>query len=51
MIFFQILIFTVSIIFLSLAVSGYGSLINLNIKKNFFLNNFLGLIIISKLVL
>ena len=50
MIFFQILIFTVSIIFLSLAVSGYGSLINLNIKKNFFLNNFLGLIIISFII-
>ncbi len=50
MIFFQILLFFVSIIFLSLSISGYGSLINLNVKKNFFLEVFLGFIIISFLI-
>ena len=33
--FFQILIFIVSIVFLSLSISGYGKLLNLNIQKNF----------------
>ena len=50
MIFFQILIFIVSIILLSLSISGYGSLINLRIKKNFFLNIFLGFAIISLII-
>ncbi len=50
MIFFQILLFFVSIIFLSLSISGYGSLINLKIQKNFFLEVFLGFIIISFLI-
>ena len=50
MIFFQILIFIVSIIFLALSTSGYGRLANLNIKKNFFLDIFLGLILISLIV-
>ncbi len=49
MIFFQILLFFVSILFISLSISGYGSLINLKIK-NFFLNLFLGFIIISFLI-
>ena len=50
MIFFQILIFTAGIVLLSLSISGYGRLINLTIKKNFFLEIFLGFIIISFLV-
>ena len=50
MIFFQILIFIISIILLSLSISGYGSLINLRIKKNFFLNIFLGFAIISLII-
>ena len=50
MIFFQILLFFVSIIFLSLLISGYGSSINLNVKRNFFLEVFLGFIIISFLI-
>ena len=47
MIFFQILMFIVSIVLLSLSISGYGRIVNLDIKKNFFLDIFLGLIVIS----
>ncbi len=47
MIFFQILIFIVSIALLSLSISGYGKILNQNIKKNFFVDIFLGLILIS----
>ena len=50
MIFFQILLFSVSIVLLSLSVSGYGRLINLKIKNNFFIDIFLGLIIISFII-
>ena len=50
MIFFQILIFIVSITFLTLSISGYGRLVNLSIKKNFFLDIFLGLILISLVI-
>ena len=50
MIFFEILIFIVSIVLLSLSISGYGRIINLNIKKNFFLDIFLGLAIISLII-
>ncbi len=50
MIFLQILIFIVSIVLLSLSISGYGRIINLKIKKNFFLNIFLGFIFISLIV-
>ena len=50
MILFQILIFFISIIFISLSISGYGRIIDLNIKKNFFLDIFLGLIIISFII-
>ena len=50
MIFFQILIFIVSITFLALSISGYGRLVNLSIKKNFFLDIFLGLILISLVI-
>ena len=47
MIFFQILIFIVSIFLLSLSISGYGRLVNFNLKNNFFLDIFLGFILIS----
>ena len=50
MIFSQILIFIVSIVCLSLSISGYGALVNSNIKKNFFLDIFLGLVIISLII-
>ena len=50
MIFFQILMFIVSIILLSLSISGYGRITNLNLKKNFFLDIFLGLIVISLII-
>ena len=42
MIFFHILIFIVGSVLLSLSISGYGRLINLTIKKDFFLEIFLG---------
>ncbi len=50
MIFFHILLFIVSIILLSLSISGYGRLISLNIKKIFFLDLFLGFIFISLII-
>ncbi len=50
MIFFQILLFFVSIVFLSLSISGYGSLTNLRIKNNFLLDIFVGFIIVSFLI-
>ena len=50
MIFFQILIFILGITTLSISISGYGRLFDLNIKKNFFLDIFLGFIFISFLV-
>ena len=50
MIFFQILIFIVSIFLIAMSISGYGNLINSYFKKNFFLNIFLGFIVISFIV-
>jgi len=50
MILFQILIFFISIVFISLSISGYGRIIDLNTKKNFFLDIFLGFIIISFII-
>ena len=50
MIFLQILIFIISIFLLALSISGYGRLIDINIKKNFFLDIFLGFIIISLII-
>ena len=47
MFFPQLLIFFVSIVLISISISGYGSLIKTGIKKNFLLNIFLGLIVIS----
>ena len=50
MIFVEVLLFLTSIILISLSISGYGKLVNLNTKDNFFLDIFLGLIIISFIV-
>ena len=50
MILYQILIFLVSIIFISLSIAGYGRIINLNLKRNFFLDIFLGVVIISFII-
>ena len=50
MILFQILIFFISIVLISLSISGYGRVIDLNTKKNFFLDIFLGFIIISFII-
>ena len=50
MILHQLLIFVVCIVLLSLSISGYGRIANLDIKKNFFLDIFLGFILISLIV-
>ena len=50
MILSHILIFFVSIILISLSASGYGRIIDLNTKKNFFLDIFLGFTIISFII-
>ena len=50
MILLQLLIFVVCIVLLSLSISGYGRIANLDIKKNFFLDIFLGFILISLIV-
>ncbi len=50
MFFPQLLIFIVSVVFISISISGYGSLIKLDIKKNFFLNILLGFIVLSLIV-
>ena len=47
MFYFQILIFIVGITLVSMSISGFGKLINLSIKKNFFLNIFLGFILVT----
>ena len=50
MILLQLFIFVVCIVLLSLSISGYGRIANLDIKKNFFLDIFLGFILISLIV-
>ena len=50
MFFPQLLIFFVSVVLISISISGYGSLIKIGIKKNFSLNIFLGFIVISLVV-
>ncbi len=50
MILFQILTFFIGIVFISLSISGYGSILKINIKKNFFLDIFLGFITISFII-
>lgn len=46
----QLLIFFVSIFFISISISGYGNLIKLDVKKNFLLDIFIGFIVISFLI-
>ena len=50
MIFFQILMFIVSIFLIAISISGYGKLLNSYFKQKFFLEIFLGFIVISFLV-
>ena len=50
MIFLQILIFVVSIIFISLSISGFGKIFHFSIKRNFFFDIFLGLTAITFLI-
>ena len=50
MIFFNLLIFIVSIILISFSISGFGRLLSSNVNKYFFLNIFLGYLIISLIV-
>ena len=50
MILFQILIFIISIILVSLSISGYGRIIKLNIQKNFFLDIFLGFVSLTLII-
>ena len=50
MIILELLIFLLSIAVLSISISGYGSLLSLSTKTNFFLNIFLGFIIISFII-
>ena len=50
MFFLQTLIFFLSVVFISISISGYGCLVKLDIKKNFFVNIFLGFIVISFII-
>ena len=50
MFFFEILLFSISIVLVSLSISGYGRLINFQIKNNLFIDIFLGLIIITFII-
>ena len=50
MFFFEILLFSISIVMVSLSISGYGKLLNVQIKDSFFLDIFLGLIIITFII-
>ena len=50
MIFFQILMFIISIFSIAISISGYGKLLNSYFKQKFFLEIFLGFIVISFLV-
>ena len=50
MFFLQTLIFFLSVVFISISISGYGCLVKLDIKKNFLLNIFLGFIVISFII-
>ena len=50
MIILELIIFLVSIAVFSISISGYGSLLSLSIKTNFFLNIFIGFIIITFII-
>ena len=47
MIILELILFLLCIVFFSISISGYGSLLSLNIQTNFFLNIFIGFIIIT----
>jgi len=50
MFFVQIFIFFISIIFISLSISGFGSVMTRNLKSNFCIDFFFGLIVLSLIV-
>ena len=50
MIFLQILLFFISIVLLSVSISGYGKLIKLKIENNFFLEIFYGFVIVTFII-
>ena len=50
MIILELLVFLITIIFLSLSFSGIGSLINFNTKSDFLINIFFGFIAVSMFV-
>ncbi len=50
MFFFQLFILLVSIILISFSISGNGLIITRNLKRNFFLDFFFGLIVISLII-
>jgi len=50
MIIFELIIFLLSIAVFSISISGYGSLLSLGVKTNFFLNIFIGFIIITFII-
>ena len=50
MIILELIIFLLSIAVFSISISGYGSLLSLSIKTNFFLNIFIGFIIITFII-
>ena len=50
MIILELLVFLITIIFLSLSFSGIGSLITFNTKSDFFINIFFGFIVVSLIV-
>ena len=50
MIFLQILLFFLSIVLLSVSISGYGKLIRFKVDNNFFLEIFFGFLIITFII-
>ncbi len=50
MIILELIIFLLSVAVFSISISGYGSLISLSVKTNFFLNIFIGFIIITFII-
>ncbi len=50
MIILELIIFLLGIAIFSISISGYGSLLSLSIKTNFFLNIFIGFIIITFII-
>ena len=50
MILLELFLFLLSIVFLSVSIAGYGSFLSKKIQSNFFLDIFLGFIIISLII-